>query len=217
MNKKIKVIITDNNKLVRDGYKAILSYNNDINVIGDACNGLELIELLSQNIVPDIILLDIEMPVMDGIDALKIIAKKYPNVKVLIVSVHDSDMLIAHCLLFGAHGYVTKDMDGEVMIQAIHAIMKDGFFFNSYISRIYLNEIMKGKDSSFSLDSILLTNTEKEVIGLICREFSSKSIAESMNVSENTIEFHRKNIIKKINCKSVVGIVKYAFYHGIGG
>ncbi len=216
MDTSIKITVAEDHKLVRAFYKTTIAEFPEFSIIDVAEDGKILLDLLEVK-TPDIILLDFEMPEIDGVEALKIISKKYPGIKILIISSHVNEILVAHCIHLGAHGYLTKNIDEGDLIHALRSLVKDGFFFDSTVAKVFLSEVMKDRNSTFSLNVMLLSNIEKEITNLICNELTSKEIAEKLGLSENTVEFHRKNIYKKVNCKSIVGVVKYAIYHGIGG
>lgn len=214
MNQKIKILIAEDQQLMRDGYISIFKENKDFSVIGQVGNGKEAIELLETK-KADILILDIEMPVMDAFQALPIIKKCFPEIKVLIVSMHEEESLTSELIRIGANGCLSKNSSDLELCIALHAIIKDGFYFNKNIAKSLLFD--SKKDSLISLKSVELSEIEEEVLKLICDGQTNKEIGKELNISENTIEFHRKNIYKKSNSKSLADLIKYAIRKGLTG
>ncbi len=214
MSQRIKVLIVEDQKLMRDGYISIFKERKDFWIVGEVNNGKEAIELLDEKSA-DILILDIEMPVMDAFQAIPIIKKCFPEVKILIVSMHEEEALTRELISMGANGYLSKNSSDSELCVALHAIIKDGFYFNKNIAKSLLFD--NKKDLPVTLKSVELTETEEKVLRFICEGKTSKEIGKELNISENTIEFHRKNIFKKSNSKSLAGLIKYAIRKGLTG
>lgn len=206
---KIKIAVVDNHNLFRKGLIMVLETIDEFSISFEAENGKILIQKLAQ-FPTDVILLDIDMPVMNGYEALDIIKVKFPEVKILAITMHTNDIIIAHIIEKGANGFLEKDVSVDILQEAIFTVVEKDYFFTKQ-TRLAL-EKFKGnlnfKDFAHSLPN--LTQRELEVLHLICHDYSSKEIASKLNSSPRTIEFHRNNIIKKTHSKSTAGIVFYA-------
>lgn len=214
MDGKTTIIIADDHQLIRDGYKSMLSERPDLAVIGEASNGMELLDLLKKNL-PDIILLDIEMPVMDGIQAHGEIQKHFPQVKVIIVSMHFQESFINHFFLNGANGYIAKGGGADQLFKAIDAVMNDNYYLNASISKIILLNMLKENKNKELFGNIRLNDSQIEILKMICDERSYKEIADKMDLSIHTVDYHRRQILEKTNQSTVIGLVKYAIKNGI--
>lgn len=202
---KIKIIIADDHQLFIDGLRSILSKELDVSIIAEASNGLELIKLLENNLIPDIIITDIRMPIMDGISATKVIAKEYPNIPVLALTMFDQSVDVYEMLEAGAKGYVTKEVDQQELIKAIHTIISGHKYFSKNLSVDYESWFNSEKNG----DNIAITKREKEILQLIAKGRTSLEIAQQLKLSKFTIDTHRKNIHKKLGIKSNTGLVNY--------
>jgi len=202
MKKIVKIIIADDHPIVRNGYKSILEERSDYKVIGEANNGKELLDILKTK-KPDVILLDIEMPVMDGFKAHEQLRKKYPSIKVIIISMHFEDAFVSHFFLNGASGYLSKDCEPEELLEAIDTVMKENCYLNTSTSKILLS----GK--------INLTDIQEKILKMICEEKTNQEIGDKLDISAHTVDYHRRSILTKTKQSSVIGLVKYAIKHGI--
>ncbi len=202
----IKIIIADDHKIFIDGLKSILSKKIGITIVGEAKNGLEIIKLLEKGCQPDIIITDIRMPIIDGIALTKILTKEYPNIPVLALSMYDQSADVIEMLDAGAKGYLTKDIEIEEFIKAIHTIVKGGHYFG--------NNLPKDIKSWFNTDhdsgEHILTRREKEILQLISIGRTTLQMAQQLNLSRFTIDTHRKNIHKKLGIKTNTGLVNYS-------
>lgn len=207
---KVNVIIADDHQLFIDGIKSILSKAIDIHTIGEANNGVEVLQLLENGMLPDIILTDIRMPVLDGVSLTKTLTKDYPNIKVLALSMFDQTPDVIEMLDAGAKGYVTKNVEKTELITAIHTLMKGDYFFSDTIPKEIENWFHKENNSTVEPD---LTRREKEILQLIVKGRTSLEMANQLNLSKYTIDTHRKNIHKKLGIKSNTGLVNYALKH----
>ncbi|MEO1030694.1 MAG: response regulator transcription factor [Bacteroidota bacterium] len=206
----IKVIIADDHQLFIDGIKSILSKAIDIETIGEANNGVEVLKLLENGLLPEIILTDIRMPVLDGVSLTKTLTKDYPNIKVLALSMFDQTPDVIEMLDAGAKGYVTKNVEKTELISAIHTLIKGDYFFSNTIPKDIKNWFNKETTSLAESD---LTKREKEILQLIVKGRTSLEMANQLNLSKYTIDTHRKNIHKKLGIKSNTGLVNYALRH----
>ncbi|MCR6638576.1 MAG: response regulator transcription factor [Sporocytophaga sp.] len=214
----IKVLLVDDHGIVRDGIKATLSNEKNIKIIGEASNGIEAIEQVKK-LTPDVVVMDISMPEMNGIEATSIISDRYPNTKTLILSMHDNEDYILKSIESGASGYLLKDTGKEEFIKAITTISKGDKYFSTPVSSIiaegYLQKIKKGSAPDDDSDSFGLTKREKGILKMIINGNSNREIADSFTISIRTIETHRFNIMKKLKVKNAAELVKLALENKI--
>lgn len=214
MKKPIRIAIAEDHDLVREGMVALLKEEKGINLIFDVRDGLELLNHLKKRKV-DIILLDLEMPIVNGHQALKIITEKYKDVNVIIVSMHYSDAFISECISLGAKGYLAKNCEFETVVDAIYAVHEEGYYFDNKISRSLLKKLMSEKGSECCIPNDPLTSREHQVLEFICNEKTNREIAELLSISIRTVETHRKNILCKTDSQSIAGLVLYAVKNGL--
>ncbi len=218
MSDKIRVHIADDHKILIDGIEAVLSSEEDMEIVGHSLNGLEVLDWFKSN-KADILIMDINMPEKDGIAVLKAfkkIRKKFPC-PIIILSSYDYIKLIREVLKLGASGYLAKKCAGDNIVEAIRQVHKGEQYFSKSINEKIVQTFSgKTKASEKQLDGILvstLSEREKEILKYICNEFSSKEIAVKLCISTNTVETHRKNLLKKLQVKSVVGLALFAAQH----
>lgn len=205
--KKIKVVIADDHKLFRKGIIALLEDFDFIDEIEEASNGAELLKLLgNMQILPDVILLDLRMPVMDGVEAQQKIRILYPEIKIIILTMEDDEQYILHLISEGVNGYLLKNADPDEMEKAILKVVEKGYYFSDNISMLLLQNLKKLEktDTIFNPD---FTERELQVLELICREYSNSEIAENMNISIRTAEGYRQKLIDKSGAKNIAGLV----------
>jgi len=210
MNSKIKVILIDDHQMFRDGVKAVLSDEENIEIIGEVGSGQALFELLKST-TPDLIITDISLPDISGIDIAKNISENYHDIKILILSMHTSEEFITKALKAGANGYLPKDTSMNELLEAIHIIHKGENYFNKNISDTILRSIIKNSKSDIdNSNNKSLTKREKEIISLVVDGLTNKEIADKLFISIRTVDSHKNNIMQKLNLKSSVDLVKYA-------
>lgn len=211
----IKIAITDDHKLFRRGMKIMLSDFDEIEVLFEAGNGQELLDELKKTPI-DLVLLDLEMPEMDGIATTPKLRQEFPDVKIIILSMHDDDQMITHLMELGAHGYLLKDAEPAEVEMAIRTTIQHGFYFNDRVSKAMLTGLVQKKKvkPSFSHQTDL-SEREQEVLRLICQEFTSQEIADKLFISKRTVEGHRNRLLEKIGAKNTAGLVVYAAQQGM--
>jgi DNA-binding NarL/FixJ family response regulator len=207
----IKVLICDDHPLICDGITKLLEGERDINVIGKACNGQEAIEK-AKALSPDVIIMDIKMPIMDGIEATKIITSMKPSTKIIAFSVYEDEALLLQMIQAGAVGYILKDITLENLVRAIKNCYEGRAMLNPKIARKILELMAKG-----SVDSSLenLTPREVEILREVAKGKSNKELAEKFFVSESTIKTHIANIFQKLGLHSRAEAISYAVKKGI--
>lgn len=215
MAKKIKVVIADDHALFRKGMASIIENFENVEVVGEAGNGIELMERIKE-CDPDIVLLDLKMPEMDGMEANRHIQKTYPRVKVVVLSMYDDDKFIIHLIEMGANGYLLKNAEPQEVEDALHAVMETGFYFNNHVSRVMLKGLISKQKSKPNFDDkVEFTARELEVLQLICKEHTNVEIANKLYLSTRTIDGYRNKLLLKTGAKNTAGIVMYAVKHGL--
>ena len=208
MMEKIKIILVDDHQMFRDGVKSVLCDEENIDVIGEVGNGNDLFDLLKTK-TPDLIITDISMPDISGIEVAKHVSENYPDIKILILSMHSNEEFISKALNVGANGYLPKDTNMTELLEAINTIYKGENYFNKEISNTILKSLInKSKEESSSNKT--LTKREKEIIKLVVEGLTNKEIADKLCISIRTVDSHKNNIMQKLNLKSSVELVKYA-------
>ncbi len=214
----IHIIIVDDHPIFIDGLSNLLKNETDISVVGSASNGKELLEKI-KIIDADIVLMDINMPVMDGLEAAKILRLEYPEVKIIMLTMYDELGFIKESLDNGAKGYILKNIDKENLIKAIESVAAGKAYFDPNIhENMRLSFHYKAKDDKSSPHHALLeqlTQREKEVLQLIAIGLTSIEIGEKLFISKNTVETHRKNLLVKLNAKNTPALLKIAYEAGL--
>ncbi len=217
--RKIKVHIADDHQLLLDGLEAVLSSEKNIEVVGSSLNGDEVLNWFASN-KADILILDINMPKVDGIAVLQSFLKNDFQQKVIVLSSYDDTKLIKEVLKIGASGFLAKKCAGEHIVEAINKVYCGEQYFSESIKDKLLATFTNNfssieempKESTFFSS---LTPRETEVLKLICKQFNSKEISKALHISTNTVETHRKNLINKLKVKNVVGLAIYAIKNNI--
>lgn len=210
----IKVVITDDHQIFIDGLKALLSIMEGVELVGEANNGLELLEVLKKQEV-DIILMDVNMPEMDGIEATKEVLQQYPDMKVLMLTMFGTQDYIQKLLKAGAQGYLLKNTGRDELENAIRTLVGGGTYYSKEVTDRIMEGLQKKKKQDQDYRLVELTEREKEVLVLIAEEMTTQEIADKLFISHHTVETHRKNLISKLNVRNVSGLVKYAVQQGM--
>ena len=212
MNSKIRVVLADDHFIVRSGIKSLLEDNPTIEVVGEANNGIEAIQKVKE-LSPDIVLMDITMPEMNGLQAAEIISKQYKNTRTLILSMHDNEDYVLKSLEVGAHGYLLKDSQREDIYKAIDTIYKGEKYYSSHVYSIivngYINKV-NNKGESDKAEKSPLSKKEKEILKYIVEGKTSREIAEVLELSIRTVDNHRANMMKKLDVNNAAELVKMA-------
>lgn len=212
---KINIIIVDDHKIVRHGIKSLISDEIDFKIIGEASNGKEAVELV-KNMSPDIVIMDINMPVLDGIEATFLIKKNFFKVKVLALTMAAGDEHIRKMIEAGASGYILKTSSKEELIKAIKTIHSGHHYFSEEATKTILNDmvnpVLKKKAGDLHIQ---ITDREKDVLRLIVDEYTNQEIADELFISVRTVDAHRRNLLQKIGAKNTAGLVKYALENEI--
>ncbi len=207
----IKIILADDHKIVRDGLRTLIQRETDMDVIAEAEDG-DIVVKLVQQLLPDLVIMDIVMPSMNGIDATRDILKKHPTIKVIALSMHSDKRFVIGMLEAGASGYLLKDCAFEELATAVRAVMSNQMYLSPRIADVIIN-----RHSECSLNSSLspvLTAREVQILRLLADGVPSKDIASSLHISVKTVQAHRQNIMRKLNVNSGIDLVKYAIREG---
>ena len=210
--KKINIALIDDEKLFRKGMQMILSDYEEVSILFEASNGLELLDKLEKNTEPlDLLLLDLQMPEMDGIEVTKKIKEKYPDLKIVILTTHYSKAFILNMIELGASAYLAKDAEPENVIRTIRQVAHNGFYYDGHVMDVIRENMVAGyPNKSVSFGPVKLTNRELEVLQLICQEKTTNEMAEELYLSPRTVEGHRNNLLEKTGVKNTAGLVIYA-------
>lgn len=204
----IRLLIVDDHLLLRDGIAALLQQEPDIAVVGHAQNGREALDQIPQ-LNPEVVLMDIAMPVMDGLQATQLIKDKWPKVRVLILSMHDEPEYIRKIMHAGASGYVLKDVSSEELLRAIATVHQHGSYFSSGVS----NHLFQAPGTDTEDVEATLTARETEVLKLIATGLCNKDISRTLKISIRTVESHRQNLRTKLGIQTTAGLTHYAIEH----
>lgn len=216
-NEKIFIAVADDHELFRAGMIKILQERKNFDVIIEAHNGLILIDRITDSPqLPDIVLLDIKMPEMDGFETVSFLIQNFPSIKIIILTMHDSERHILRMIELGAHGYLFKNTHPKEVVESIEQVFENDYYFNDQIN-VLLQKVIRYKGQSFKGLNvpITLTSREHEILRLICKQHTNNEIAELLFLSTRTIEGHRKNLISKLQVRNVAGLVVYAMKNGL--
>ncbi len=213
-NTTTHILIADDHQMVIDGIKSMLSHNKEYQVVAEANNGQAAFDLIASN--PErikLLLTDISMPLLSGTELCKMVKAQFPHIQVLVLSMYNNVTAVKEAVMAEADGYILKNSGKEELLNALYRITNDGTFFSQDIVPIIYSQYQKQKIQDEELN--MLSPREKEVLSLIVKELTSEEIAEKLFISKKTVDNHRQNLFVKCNCKSTVGLVKYAIKHGI--
>ncbi len=213
MNECIRVVIADDHTIVRSGLRLLLEAEPEIEVVGEALNGKEALDLVEAK-SPDVIIMDIAMPDMDGLEATRQIKLRWPKTQVLVLTMHRSDEYFFEMLKAGASGYLLKGAETSELINAIHVVGRgEVFLYPTMAQKLvkdYLSMVQWGSETN-----TLLTMREREILNLLCEGYSTKEIAEKLVVSPSTVHSHRGNLMAKLGLNNRHELIRYARQHGL--
>jgi len=213
MKNKIKIALADDELLFRQGLKAILESNDTIDVLFDAENGQHLItSLRATNTLPEIVITDLKMPELNGVEVTKLIKKEFPTIKVIALTSYFSKPFILNMISIGAVAYLAKNSTPALMIKTIIEVANKGFYYDEQVLQ-YIHESitnLKDKNTKSTFDTNYFTKRELEVLELICKQYTTKDISKKLFISPRTVEGHRNNLLLKTDVKNVAGLVIYA-------
>ncbi len=212
--KHIKLLIADDHRVLLDGLVSLLQNESNFEIAATAENGQQVIDLLKKNDY-DICLLDISMPQIDGMETTKWIVKNKPRTKIIILTTHDEEEIIAEMLHIGVSGYLMKTSTRQELVDGINRVVSGKLYFSDEVNTALLQGYAKGIEKKKDMDTpILLTQREKEIVQLLAKEYTNEKIASELHISYRTVETHRKNIMQKTKAHNLAGLIKFAYSKG---
>ena len=216
MKSGIKIALVDDEILFRHGIKFIIDREVDLEVVVEAANGSELLDYLANNDnLPDIVLADLKMPVLNGVEMTKILQKKYPEIKIIALTSYDTPAFIANMLDVGASSFILKNSKPEDLLYVIREVAEKGFYYTDKILKTLKEIEVQNKNVKSELDAAFLSPREIEVLQLICEQKNTAQIAEILFISPRTVEGHRTNLLLKTDSKNIAGLVVFAIQNRI--
>ncbi len=210
----IRILIADDHELIRRGLVSALSDRPDWSIVAEAADGRQACELAAR-LTPDIAVLDLTMPELNGLDATRQIRAASPKTRILIVTAHESEQLIRDVLDAGAMGYVLKSDAGRVLVQAVEALLDDRPFFTSKVARVVLEGYLRSGEESVTQAAVALSPRERHIVQLLAEGNNNKEVARVLELSVKTVETHRSNIMRKMEFGSLADLVRYAIRNKI--
>jgi len=215
MENRVRIVLADDHTILREGLRALLSADPKFEIVAEAEDGRQAVRCV-EKLGPDLLLMDLSMPRMSGIDAISEIKKRYPETKIIALTVHKTEEYLLTTLQAGAEGYVLKDATHDELVMAIHNVMAGKPYLSPGISEKIIEGYLEGKEGSLSLSSWQkLSQREREVLKLIAEGYKNKEIAEELCISLKTVEKHRANLMKKLDLHNAAGLTVYAVEKGL--
>lgn len=215
MDKKIRIFLVEDHTILREGLRALLTAEPNFEIIGEAADGREAVRFVEKQ-VPDLILMDLSMPRMTGMDAIREIKKRYPATKIIALTVHKTEEYLRTTLQAGADGYVLKDATHEELMLAIQNVLKGKTYLSPGVSKKVIEGYLEGKESQIPGSTLgLLSPREREVLKLIAEGYKNKEIAADLCISLKTVEKHRANLMKKLDLHNAAALTAYAIEQGL--
>jgi two-component system, NarL family, response regulator DegU len=215
MKKQLKVYMADDHTLFRKAMVNLINGFENVVEVKDAENGKELLTLMKYQ-TPDVAIVDLQMPIMDGVETCENILQKFPEVKIIILTMHDSERYILHMMEMGVHAFLLKNTEPEELEEAINAVIEKDFYHNDLVASVLRKNVKERKAGHRPVFSMAeLSEREKEIVMLVCQELTIKEIGQKLSISENTVRNHRVNIMEKVGVNNMVGLVKYAYDTGL--
>lgn len=213
--KDIKYIVADDHAIFRQGIKYSLEGFENLHCAGEAGDGEELMELL-KNVIPDVILMDLKMPGMDGVAATKEVRNKYPEVKIIVLTMYDDEQYIVHMLDMGANAYLVKNTEPAEIAKAMSSVIENEYYFSDMVSKTMLKNLVQKRQLPVRFEkTISLNERETEILKLICKEYTTAEIAEKVFLSQRTVEGIRAGMLEKVGVRNTAGLVLYAARTGL--
>jgi DNA-binding NarL/FixJ family response regulator len=213
---KIKLLLADDEELFRKGISFLLQRQDNIQILYEANNGSEVVEYLkSSSIHPDIILMDLKMPMLNGVEATKLINKEFPSIKIIALTSYNTKSFIANMIEIGAASYIVKNSTPEEMVTTINQVIEKGFYYNEGVLNVIQENLIDNKRKNIFFEEVILTKREREILELICNQKSTQQIAEKLFISPRTVEGHRNNLLLKTDSQNSAGLVVFAIQNKI--
>lgn len=213
---KVNIVVCDDHRLFRKGMSALLSDFDFVGDIYEAGNGVELLQLLEKlDELPELVLLDINMPEMDGVEATQKLKELYPEIRILILSMEDDSQLVSLLVNEGIDGYLLKNADPDELELAIKMIMKNDFYFSSSLAGFILQAVNTKKTKTKTTEKLNLTEREVQIIQLTCEELTAAEIGDKLSISARTVEGYKRKLLEKTGTKNMAGLVIFAIKNGL--
>lgn len=209
----IRLLIADDHELFREGLKSLLKSEDDIELVGSASDGLEAVNM-TEDLHPDVILMDVTMPNINGIQATEKIIAQDPGIAIIVISMHSDRRFIAETLKAGAKGYLLKESSPQAVLDAIRSVTKGDIFLSTKACTVLVKDYLRLLDNEAANKVNPLSEREMEVLHLFVKGYNGKQIAEYLSISKNTVDTHRRRIMDKLGCASMVELTKYAIKEG---
>ncbi len=211
----VKVAIADDHKIFRKGVILSLRQYTNIKFVQEADNGQDLIDGLAES-VPDVILMDLKMPIKDGIETTKYVNKNFPGIRIIILTMYEDERFVGHLMDSGANGYLLKSTDPAEIKKAISDVMRTGFYLNNFVNKILIKKNYSKQKFNPNLNSeIVISEREKEVLTLVCMEYTAQEIAQKMDISARTVEAIKDRLMERFGVKNSVGLVFYSMKNSL--
>jgi DNA-binding NarL/FixJ family response regulator len=215
MKEKVRIVLAEDHTILREGLRALLTTDPDFEIIGEAADGRAAVRFVEKQI-PDLILMDLSMPRMTGMDAIREIKKRYPQTKIIALTVHKTEEYLRTTLQAGADGYVLKDATHDELMMAIQSVLKGKTYLSPGVSGKVIEGYLEGKENQMPLSTLgLLSQREREVLKLIAEGYKNKEIASDLCISLKTVEKHRANLMKKLDLHNAAALTAYAIEQGL--
>lgn len=212
----IKVAIADDHQIFRKGVILSLRQYNNIKFVFEAENGEDLIQKVSDNELPDVILMDLKMPVKDGIETTKYLNKHFPIIRIIILTMYEDERFVGHLMDSGANGYLLKSTEPSEIKKAITDVMRTGFYLNNFVNKVLIKKNYAKQKFNPNLNSeVVISEREKEVLTLVCMEYTAQEIAQKMEISARTVEAIKDRLMERFGVKNSVGLVFYAMKNSL--
>lgn len=212
MEENIRLLLVDDHEIFLEGLVSLLGNVEGVEIIGTALNGAQALERIEID-QPDVLMTDLSMPEMDGVELVKKVKETFPDVKILVLTMHDDRETIGEIIMAEAEGYVLKNTSKKELVKGIQRVHSGGTFYSNQVMQIILERFQKREKQQEAEQ--LLTERELEILKLISEEKSSREIGDELNISFRTVDTHRKNLLKKTNTRTVIGLLKFGVHHSL--
>lgn len=214
-SRKIDILLADDHALLRDALSSLIQSFDEFRVVADAGNGKEVMQVFASGQQPDLVLLDLNMPQMDGYETAEFLFHHHPEVKILVLTMYDSEIALIRLLKYGVRGFLKKDIHPNELRRALKAVADDGYYYSHSATGKLGSLLQKSQNNQQSLDRVLLSDTEIELLKLASTDLTYKEVALKMNLTPRAVDSLRDNLFEKLDVKSRVGLAIYAVKNGI--
>lgn len=212
----IRIALVDDEMLFRKGIAFILNREPNFEILFEASDGQELVDFLKESTEhPDIILMDLKMPMLNGVETTKILNKNFPNIRIIALTSYNTRPFIANMIQVGAVSYIVKNASPAEVVSTVNHVFEKGFYYDENVMKIICDDILQNKSTKSTLDNTFLTNREISILELICQQKNSAEIAKELFISQRTVEGHRNNLMLKTESRNIAGLVVYAIQNKI--